>query len=132
MDRYFLFQAALIPCVCLRNDPSAPEASSWRAQIATALRTITAMSPVNTSSDRCHKTILDLCGRYLNSETSSADVSHLESWVEGEPVDESPQTQINNVINMMWPNVPQMGPADVVMGDDAGWMEVLNGGGAGF
>lgn len=47
-----------------------------------------------------------------------------EQWI-SEPVEESPQTQINNVFSMMWPNVPPMEAADVVMGDDAGWMDFL-------
>ncbi|KAM5354420.1 hypothetical protein ACJ41O_001069 [Fusarium nematophilum] len=140
---YFLFQAALIPCVCLRNDPNAPEAADWRAQISSTLDTIAAMSPVNTSSERCRQVILDLCGRYLNHrqpETPAADQppevvnstneEQFEPWTESRPVDESPQTQINSVINMMWPNVPPMEAADVVMGDDAGWMEFLSAGGA--
>lgn len=41
------------------------------------------------------------------------------------PINESPQTQMNNVYSMMWPNVPAL-EADVVMQDDA-WMEFLRG-----
>lgn len=41
------------------------------------------------------------------------------------PINESPQTQMNNVYSMMWPNVPAL-EADVVMRDDA-WMEFLRG-----
>jgi transcriptional regulatory protein GAL4 len=47
----------------------------------------------------------------------------LEQWT-SEPVEESPQTQINNVFSMMWPNAPPMEVADVVMGDDT-WMNFL-------
>ena len=46
------------------------------------------------------------------------------------PIDESPQTQINSVFTMMWPNVPPMEAADLVMGEDA-WMDFLMGEGAG-
>jgi len=42
-----------------------------------------------------------------------------------DPTNESPQTQMNNVYSMMWPNVPAL-EADVVMQDDA-WMEFLRG-----
>ncbi|KAI9163590.1 C6 transcription factor [Paramyrothecium foliicola] len=143
---YFLFQAALIPCICLRNDPSAPAASDWRTQITTTLHAIAAMSRANASSARCHQIISDLCGRYINTSQTeplvehtnlqteqvaagpTVDAAELESWIAQGPVGESPQTQINNVFSMMWPNVPPLEAADVVMGDDAGWMEFLRAG----
>lgn len=43
------------------------------------------------------------------------------------PIDESPQTQINSVVTMMWPNVAPMEAADLVMGDNA-WLQFLQGG----
>ncbi|KEY64401.1 hypothetical protein S7711_08461 [Stachybotrys chartarum IBT 7711] len=141
---YFLFQAALIPCICLRNDPGAAEAADWRFQIVTTLHAITALAKINPSSERCHQIILDLCGRYLDypqpergtvpsgvTVTEELEViqdspgAQFPSRVERRPVGESPQTQIHNVMNMMWPNVPPMEAADVVMGDEAGWMEFL-------
>lgn len=45
------------------------------------------------------------------------------------PIDESPQTQMNSVYPMMWPNVPAFEAADQFM-DDA-WMDFLGGEGAG-
>lgn len=45
------------------------------------------------------------------------------------PIDESPQTQINSVFSMIWPNVSSIEAADMVMGDDA-WMDFLRGEGA--
>lgn len=55
-----------------------------------------------------------------------------EVWEDGAmgPVDESPQTQMNGLYEMMWPG---MNPyeADVVMQDDA-WMDFLRGGESGF
>jgi transcriptional regulatory protein GAL4 len=41
------------------------------------------------------------------------------------PVDESPQTQINGLYEMMWPSMNAY-EADVVMQDDA-WMDFLRG-----
>lgn len=41
------------------------------------------------------------------------------------PIDESPQTQMNSVYPMMWPNVPAFEAADQFM-DDA-WMDFLGG-----
>ncbi|RMJ13110.1 hypothetical protein BHE90_004907 [Fusarium euwallaceae] len=152
---YFLFQAALVPCICLRNNPSAPEAKDWRAQIVSTLHVITALSSFNTSSERCHQIILDLCGNYLDyrrvehhqgasdavsaqheppgaiSNTLELDIQ-TEPLLETQPVGESPQTQINSIINMMWPNVHPIEAADVVMGDQAGWMEFLNSEAAGI
>ncbi|RSL87554.1 hypothetical protein CEP52_015491 [Fusarium oligoseptatum] len=152
---YFLFQAALVPCICLRNNPRAPEAKDWRAQIVSTLHVITALSSFNTSSDRCHQIILDLCGNYLDyrrvehHQDASGAVStqheppdaitntleldiQTEPLLETQPVGESPQTQINSIINMMWPNVHPIEAADVVMGDQAGWMEFLNSEAAGI
>ncbi|OAA50630.1 Fungal specific transcription factor domain containing protein [Metarhizium rileyi] len=64
---YFLFQAALIPCICLRNDPSAAGASDWRRQISITFDVIAAMTSLNASSARCHQTISELCSRYLGN-----------------------------------------------------------------
>ncbi|KAG9255844.1 uncharacterized protein F5Z01DRAFT_672492 [Emericellopsis atlantica] len=141
---YFLFQAALIPCICLRNDPTSAAAQEWRAQITRTLRTIAAMAPLNLSSARCHSVIVGLCGRFLSSEevalpqqqqqqqqqqqTTSVDEEMAESasWLGPDhPVGESPQTQINGVFSMMWPNAAT---SDFTMGDDAGWMEFLRAG----
>ncbi|KAF6809235.1 C6 transcription factor [Colletotrichum sojae] len=147
---YFLFQAALIPCICLRNDPTSPNAADWRQQVTTTTRCIAALAPVNSSSSRCYKVIMDLCGRFLDggvaarapappSAAATAEETLSTPGYDGaggpvhpvpEPIDESPQTQINSVFSMMWPNVPPMEAADVVMGDDA-WMEFLKGGTAG-
>lgn len=116
--RYFLFQAALIPCICLRNSPHSPQASEWRSQILTTLSTISSLAPVNSSSPRCHQVILKLCDQFLQDEEKIGIAN-------ADPTNESPQTQMNNVYSMMWPNVPAL-EADVVMQDDA-WMEFLRG-----
>ncbi|EFY89192.1 Fungal specific transcription factor domain containing protein [Metarhizium acridum CQMa 102] len=139
---YFLFQAALIPCICLRDDPSAAEASGWRRQISIALNVIAAMSSLNASSARCHQIISDLCSRHLdttasaNMETPSCATPHMSQqvletrppWPGGQPVGEGPETQINDVFSMMWPNIPPLEAADVVMADEVGWMEFLRSG----
>lgn len=161
--RYFLFQAALIPCICLRNDPTAPEATDWRRQIGATLKTISGMAPFNASSSRCHRVIAELSGRYLDGTAGVPSKSQANTPADGtatatdgeaghaattatttaqplndmppymadsQPVGESPETQINNVFSMMWPNVPPLEAADVVMGDDGGWMEFLRAGSA--
>lgn len=41
------------------------------------------------------------------------------------PIDESPQTQINQVFPMMWPNVNALEAAGEVLGNDA-WLSFLD------
>jgi transcriptional regulatory protein GAL4 len=77
--------------------------------------------------------ILKLCGQFLQQSEIDNNPRHREitGANNGEPIsgfspiNESPQTQMNNVYSMMWPNVPAL-EADVVMQDDA-WMEFLRG-----
>lgn len=101
------------------------------------------MVPFNTSSIRCHQTILELCGRFLDeqqleegslssrinppSDEGPVDAAmdtttNTASWAGDGPVGESPQTQINGVFGMMWAN------GDISMENDAGWMEFLRAG----
>ncbi|KAL1842714.1 hypothetical protein VTK73DRAFT_3064 [Phialemonium thermophilum] len=92
--------------------------------------------------------ITDLCGRYLDVQQdsgllhqpappSAAATAQAATtmpvggpWPAEQPVGESPQTQIHSVFSMMWPNVPPLEAADVVMGEDAAWMEFLRAGSA--
>lgn len=140
--RYFLFQAALIPCICLRNSPLSPGAPSWCDQVATTLRTIRALAPLNTSCDSCYEVIVDLCGRYLDLDSAAAAAAAAlaaqpppavtaapQQQLLG-PIDDSPQTQINQVFPMMWPNVNALEAAGEVLGSDA-WLSFLDGDGMG-
>jgi transcriptional regulatory protein GAL4 len=88
---------------------------------------------------------MDLCGDFIDDsplkghEYPAGGVSALQegavanpsetttATMPPEPTDTSPQTQINSVLSMMWPNVQPLEAADVVMGDDA-WMDFLKGG----
>lgn len=183
-DRYFIFQAALIPCICLRNLPLSDQAADWRQQITATLQTIASLHPVSVAAARCYGVIAELCGRYLDqvpppfpsqasprqsantpmagtssiggvngnhhhhnngngngNNNSMGGVSHGRSH-HGRmdpyqqhmdemmlPIDESPQTQMNSVYPMMWPNVPAFEAADQFM-DDA-WMDFLGAEGGG-
>ncbi|KAK7210595.1 hypothetical protein V2G26_017773 [Clonostachys chloroleuca] len=139
---YFIFQAALIPCICLRSEPSAPESPAWRSQIITALETIQAMAGLNASCARCHSTILDLCGRYLDgyetepnqtlqfqenlSPSAMLDSTAFEEpWSMDKPAGDASNGQMNGVLNMMWPNISPLDAADVGMGENTGWLEFL-------
>jgi hypothetical protein len=69
-----------------------------------------------------------LCGQFLQDEAAEQAKLSSDGNREGvglSPINESPQTQMNNVYSMMWPNIPAL-EADVVMQDDA-WMEFLRG-----
>lgn len=90
---YFLFQAVLIPVICLRNQPQSPLASEWRTQISTAIGTIKSMACLNPSAERCLKVIISLCGAYLQTNPGGWDY----------PTEESPQTQLTGLYPLMWP-----------------------------
>ena len=96
---YFLFQAILIPVICLRNDPQNTEAASWRDQIEQAMVVLESMAHLNPTSNRCLGVIRSLCGTYLNS-----------SFDLGQPTEESPQTQLANLYPLMWPTLDTMQP----------------------
>jgi len=97
---YFLFQATMIPSVCLRNEPTSSMAHNWREQLNTALSIMRSMFAINPASRECHEIVLRLCSDYLTTASSipaSSPVFGLE------PVEESPNTQINALYGMMWP-----------------------------
>jgi transcriptional regulatory protein GAL4 len=97
---YFLFQATMIPSVCLRNEPTSSMANDWREQLNTALGIMRSMFGINPASRECHEVVLRLCSDYLTSASgipTSFPVFGLE------PVEESPNTQINALYGMMWP-----------------------------
>jgi transcriptional regulatory protein GAL4 len=97
---YFLFQATMIPCVCLRNEPTSNVAQDWREQLNTALSVMRSMFTINPASRECHDVVLRLCSDYLTTASgipTSSPVFGLE------PVEESPNTQINALYGMMWP-----------------------------
>jgi len=88
---YFLFQAVLIPVMCLRNEPFSPSSDSWRDQIRRTIDVLNDMTRLNEAASKCLKTINSLCGVFLSSEQGPS------------PINESPQTQLNNLYSFMWP-----------------------------
>jgi len=88
---YFLFQAVLIPVMCLRNEPFSPSSDSWRDQIRRTIDVLNDMTRLNEAASKCLKTINSLCGVFLSSEQGPS------------PINESPQTQLNNLYSIMWP-----------------------------
>lgn len=92
---YFLFQAVLVPVVCLRNLPQMPSAENWRAQINAAVALMDTMTKMNQSAERCVRVIRSLCGPYLITEPEYL----------GEPTTDSPQTQLAGVYPLMWPTL---------------------------
>ncbi|KAK5116030.1 hypothetical protein LTR62_000486 [Meristemomyces frigidus] len=123
---YFLFQASLIPVMCLRNNPMSGQAPSWRQQIMMVLSVFDAMHHINPSSRECYNMIARLCAGFLDpAQTLSggpgSDPSTDSVWQQ--PVQESPQTQLSGVYSMMWPLPHPVGP-DIVMPDDV-WTNFL-------
>ncbi|KAF3024197.1 hypothetical protein E8E14_010141 [Neopestalotiopsis sp. 37M] len=92
---YFLFQAALIPCICLRNGPFESDAASWAMQLRTTLCTIKALSPSNSSAARCYQVIMDLCGKYLGG----VGPQFVPETSESAPLDVSERQQRNEAIS---------------------------------
>ncbi|KAI9731434.1 MAG: hypothetical protein M1818_007824 [Claussenomyces sp. TS43310] len=63
---YFLFQAVLIPCICLRHAPTSAHAPDWRRQITTTLLLLADLSPMQPSGRRCHDVLSGLCAPHLH------------------------------------------------------------------
>lgn len=107
---YFLFQASLIPCVCLRNKPTSPASEAWRAQINQTMSTMQQLLPLNPSAQDCLNVLQRLCGPFLQPQPAVED-AHMLANPDGDmvehPTDESPHTQINNVYSMMWPGASE-------------------------
>lgn len=92
---YFLFQAVLIPVICLRNDPRGSLAAGWREQIHQAMSVLDSMSILNPTALRCLSVLRDRCGTYLDTS--------VDGW--GQPTEESPQTQLAHLYPLMWPTL---------------------------
>jgi transcriptional regulatory protein GAL4 len=97
---YFLFQASMIPSVCLRNDPTSTMAQDWREQLDMALNIMRSMFSINPSSRECHEVVLRLCSDYMLKSSAVPAASPLFGM---KPVEESPNTQIEGLYSMMWP-----------------------------
>ena len=97
---YFLFQASMIPSVCLRNDPTSTMAQDWREQLDIALSIMQSMFLINPSSRECYEVVLRLCSNYLFNASGVPTSSPRFGM---EPVEESPNTQIEGLYSMMWP-----------------------------
>ncbi|KAL3431963.1 fungal-specific transcription factor domain-containing protein [Aspergillus tetrazonus] len=114
---YFLFQAILIPVICLRNDPQSPLAQGWRSQISQAIEVLESMALMNPSARRCLRVITDLCGNYLQSgpgpDIGDGIGVNGDGW---RPTEESPQTQLASLYPLMWPTL-EMGMGMGVEGD---------------
>lgn len=89
---YFLFQALLVPVICLRNDSHSRHAPEWRDCILLAMGTMSDMARLNSAATRCHATVTKLCGAYLATDTTQ--------WQS--PTNESPQTQMNALYSYMF------------------------------
>ncbi|KAI0424535.1 fungal-specific transcription factor domain-containing protein [Xylaria sp. FL1042] len=140
---YFLFQATLIPCICLRSDSTSPSAEDWKEQIMSAWKSITALAPLNSSSARCCQAIAELCGQFVDiplphppiswpSNQHERPGSHRSEPVTAEnimteatqPVGENSQGRLDDQFSLLWPDISSFGTSDVFMEDEA-WTNLL-------
>ncbi|KAF2722841.1 hypothetical protein K431DRAFT_221369 [Polychaeton citri CBS 116435] len=120
---YFLFQASMIPCVCMRNDPFSPLFADWRQQITTVFETMASMHYINQASRECYDVLTRLCVNYVVGGSQGSGITpNRENGMQ--PTDESPQTQLNSVYSMMWPNA-NTADTDMAIQDDS-WMAFLD------
>ncbi|KAL7930663.1 fungal-specific transcription factor domain-containing protein [Trichoderma chlorosporum] len=91
---YFLFQAVLIPIVCLRNNPRSDLAGTWRDQIQESIRTLESMMRLNPTASRCLRIVSSLTESYISNEEE----------ING-PTQESWQDQLTGLYPMMWPEL---------------------------
>ena len=73
--RYFLFQAALIPCICLRSQPTSSRAPGWRSQVETTLSVMKLLGEWTHSSRKCCDVLWRLCGEHLMAGSSVVDAN---------------------------------------------------------
>ena len=90
---YFLFQAVLIPVICLRNDPRCAMAESWRYQVTQAINVMKSISSIDPSAQRSMDVISSLCGSFVFEGQS----------LDGSPAQESLYAQLNDLYPMLWP-----------------------------
>ncbi|OQD79030.1 hypothetical protein PENANT_c065G00446 [Penicillium antarcticum] len=83
---YFLFQAVLIPVICLRNDPQCALATSWRDQISQAIHVLESMTQLNTTASRCPGVIPSLCGSYFDPSVDRWGPTEVTANATGESI----------------------------------------------
>lgn len=90
---YFLVPAAVMPLVCLRNNPMAVDAPTWRADVQLALNITERILPIYPAASSICDFINSLSAGFL-TELSDPSLS---------PTDQSPQQQIEQLHSMLWP-----------------------------
>ena len=75
-------------------------AQDWRDQLNIALNVMQSMFAINPASRECHEVVLRLCSDYL-ADASAMPTSSPRFGMQ--PVEESPNTQIEGLYSMMWP-----------------------------
>lgn len=88
------------------------------------------MFSVNPSAQDCYQVLQRLCGPFINNHENTANDPDMTTstpvgFAEFGPTEESPQTQINNIYAMMWPNA-NAADTDLLM-QDGEWMSFLPG-----
>ncbi|KIM92785.1 hypothetical protein OIDMADRAFT_173803 [Oidiodendron maius Zn] len=122
---YFLFQAALIPCICLRSesakDTTSENTDNWLQQIRVTLQVMKSIGTILPTSEKCHDVIWWLCRDSFHEDSSPSAALNPDL----EPINESPHTQMNNVYSMMWSHAPTLDADTTMTMQDDAWMAFL-------
>lgn len=92
----FVVPAALMPLVCLRNNPSSANADSWRNDVITAQNIIASLTSICPSAAKLLDLISTLGHGYLYTQPNATSP-------EPTATDESPTSQLLQLHSMLWP-----------------------------
>jgi len=73
LGRYFLFQAALILCLCLRSQQDSLRTDDWQKKINVALGLMESLGEWTHSSKPCYEVLERLCEGRLRNNTGIPD-----------------------------------------------------------
>lgn len=106
---FFLVPAAVMPLVCLRNDPVSPEANNWRNDVMMSQRVVDKILKICPPAARISEFISGMASGCLGTQPEQhlATFSPLNTDNMSFPtvaVDESPISQLMQLHTMLWPS----------------------------
>lgn len=78
---YFLFQAALIPIICLSSEPNSEHASEWLSDIQRTNETLLSLTNENQLAARFYDVIDRLTKQYIHTDMSQASINMRNEWM---------------------------------------------------
>ncbi|KAI0191101.1 fungal-specific transcription factor domain-containing protein [Astrocystis sublimbata] len=127
---YFLFQAVLIPCICLRTGSASPAATDWKEQVMATLKSTKTLTLLNANSVRCHQAILGMCGQFMDAphisppDAGPPPVQETTATAWTPTVDGGLAARANDQLSPAWFGASPLGVSDVFIGDEA-WSNFL-------